>query len=380
MLHSLFQTKDRRVWKGFSSTQNIPSAVSQSSYTRSKAPSTIRKVQSVVNLITGTNGSNQESFAEVFSFFNGSRQGNTSVCSQLSLSSFDETEQSTAVDTSNFLLNKATSLQHLHTHTSVGGNPSPLDYRTFDFPSSPSEASTVVHGDLELSQSSEGRTPSHSLHCRRFESVSTAAHSQPHATEDDVFLSNPFSPVHLSNAPTQPRIDHTGIINSTTSSQDTLAAFYASPERDATYQFSLTQKSEDSYPSYSLDRRKYAQRLKTVESEGCFTQEVDKDTCNSEDTATLDTVATHLSVVEDSNLAETEPVDIPVTNPSVPHHSIHIGGAESPSSFLVKHTRIHVHHVHVPHSVVYDSLHKYLSLSTLLISALVSKGAKYSDT
>ncbi len=338
MLHHLFQTKDRRVCKGFSSTQSIPSSVSQSSYTRNKAPRAIRKVQSVVNLITGTNGSNQESFAEVFSFFNGRKQGDTSVCSQQSLSSLDETDQSTAADTSSFLLNKATSLQHLHTHTS-GGNPSPLDYRSFDFPSSPSEASTVVHGDLELSQSSEGRMPSHSLNCHRFESVSTTAHSQPHSTEDDVFLSNPFSPVHhLSNAPTQPRIDHTGIINSATSSQDTLAAFYRSPERNATYEFSLTQKSEDSYPSYSLDRRKYAQRLKTVESEEFFTQEVNKDTCDSDDTATLDTVAAHIPVVKDSNLAETEPVAIPVTTPSVPHHSIHIGGAESPSSFQVKHT------------------------------------------
>lgn len=327
--------------KGFSSIQNISSAVSHYRHTKTESKGPIRKVQSFVNLISTTPSStNQESFSAAVLCLNKQATSDTSVGSQQSLSRLNELDQFRSADLSSNLLNKATSLQYLHSHTSTSGEDlSPSNFQSFDFPSSPSEASTVVQGILELSQSSEGKVSSHSIHGHRFDSVSTTAHSQPHVTEDDVFLNNPFSPVHLGNAPARTHIDRTGIIHNSTSSQDNFAALYGSPERDVTYQCSLTQKSEESYPSYSLDRRKYAQRLKTVESEDRFypsDQEVDKD--STEAASTINTVASNMSMAEDTAVTETEPVDIPVTNSSVPHHSILIGGPESPSSFQVRYT------------------------------------------
>lgn len=334
----LFQAVDRRVGKGFSSTQNISSAVSHSYHIKTGSKGPVRKVQSVVSLIPTTSNTSQESFHAVVSLLNNSKQvpSDTTVGSQQSLLCLNETNQFRSADTSSHILNKATSLQHLNTHTFTSGGS--LSQSDFDFSSSPSEASTVVQGIMELSQSSDGKVSSHSIHCHRFDSVSTAAHSQPHATEDDVFLNNPFSPVHLGNAPAHTHIDHTGIIHNSTNSQDNFAAFYGSPEREITYQYSLTQKSEDSYPSYSLDRRKYSQRLKTVESEEHFypkDHEDDKD--NTDALSMLDTLASN-ATLEDTAVSETEPVDIPVTNSNVPHHSILIGGPESPSSIQVRYS------------------------------------------
>ncbi len=327
--------------KRFSSTQNLSSTVAHSHHTRGEAKSTVRKVRSVINLRFSSSSTNQESFSVLTSFSKDSEQTTSDILigSQQSLSCLNTIDQFRSADVSSHLLNEVTSLQHLHTRTCTsGGDLSQLEFQVFEFPSLPSEASTVVQEILELSQSSEGKLSSHSIHGHRFDSVSTTAHSQPHATEDDVFLNNPFSPLHLDNAPARTHIDRTGIIHNSTSSQDNFTTLYGSPERDIAYQCSLTQKSEESYPSYSLDRRKYSQRLETVESEEHFSQseqEVDKD--SSEATSMIDTV--NMSVTEDTT--ETEPVDIPVTNASVPHHSILIGGPESPSSFQVTHTHTH---------------------------------------
>ena len=273
-------------------------------------PTVIRKVQSFTSLVpeTITCTTEQQSFAEVH-FCTGKKKNSENhhpgvrlTCSVEAFSCIEylgatarsEEYKGIARTTSSGIpqsrapdIHKVSSLQHLSCDLSYPENQSsPVSScSTLVTPScqkdlNSSQASTaVLQNTVPLSCSDTGsETDSNKLplsdtstdNSDKFHVLSLLSHSQPNA-EEEIFLNNPFSPHHLSNSPVS-KIDHTGILTAEhkfISNQDIFGSLNTSPEREETYHFSLTQKSEEPSPHVSLDHTNFRtpQGLKSFDSD-----------------------------------------------------------------------------------------------------------------
>lgn len=270
-------------------------------------PRPIRRVQSIVNLITESNtcATEQQSFPKVVSYpdkesaichsdqpiFPVSDSSSIDFCEPENSFRYKRIVRTTSCGTPHLPqpeFYKTSSLQYLNTHSSsLGSNSSPVSSSStlvspsnqgkFEFTSALSQASTttsqhttpspnndtecegnhqqVLNTDATLNNSTDH------INKDNFYSLSQSSRSQSHVEEANV-LSN-FLPHHLSNQSVL-KVDHTGIIN-----KNNFNSVYKSPERERVYHFSPTQKLEDPSPCVSLDYScpRNSTRLKSFDSD-----------------------------------------------------------------------------------------------------------------